>query len=49
MKAFPLKNFWEHVIVVNMYANPGDESFRDFMEEPHENYIEKILDFKNLT
>ena len=48
MKAFPLKNFWEHVIVVNTYANPGDETFRDFMEQPHEKYIEKILNCDNL-
>ena len=48
MKDFPLKNFWDHVIVVNTFANPGDETFREFMEEPHEKYIETILQCNNL-
>ena len=49
MEAFPIKDFWEHVIVVNTWANPNDESFTDFMEEPHEKYVDKILNCKNLT
>ena len=48
MEAFPIKDFWEHVIVVNTFANPHDESFTDFMEEPHEKYVDKILKCENL-
>ena len=47
MEAFPIKDFWEHIIVVNTWANPHDESFKDFMEE-HENYVDKILECENL-
>ena len=29
MEAFPLQNFWDHVIIVNSWANPHDESFTE--------------------
>lgn len=44
MDAFPLKTFWDHVIVVNSWANPHDESFSDYIEEgKHENFFNKIM------
>ena len=49
MEAFPIKDFWEHVIVVNTFANPHDETFTDYMEEMHEKYVDKILECENLT
>ena len=48
MEAFPLKTFWEHVIIVNTWANPHDESYTDHMIEGHENFLEKILECQNL-
>ena len=48
MEAFPIKDFWEHVIVVNTWANPHDETFTDYMEEMHEKYVDKILECENL-
>lgn len=45
MDAFPLKTFWDHVIVVNSWANPHDESFTDYIEEgKHENFFNKIIE-----
>ena len=29
MKIFPLRTFWEHVIIVNSWANPHNEDFQD--------------------
>ncbi len=48
MEAFPIKNFWEHVIIVNIFSNTGKEYFTDLMEEQHEKYVDKILKCKNL-
>ena len=48
MEAFPLQAFWEHVIIVNTWANPYDETFRDYISEPHETFLEKILQCKYL-
>ena len=48
MEAFPLQTFWDHVIIVNTWANPHDESFTDYKEEKHETFLEKILQCKNL-
>jgi len=49
MEAFPIKDFWEHVIVVNTFANQHDETFTDYMEGMHEKYVDKILECENLT
>lgn len=48
MEAFPLKKFWEHVIIVNTWANPFDETFKDYIDEPHEQFLEKILQCEKL-
>ena len=48
MEAFLLQTFWDHVIIVNTWANPHDESFADYKEEKHETFLEKILQSKNL-
>lgn len=48
MEAFPLKTFWDHVIIVNTWANPHDESFTDYINEPHETFLDKILQCNNL-
>ena len=47
MEAFPLHNFWEHVIIVNTWVNPHDESFQDYMNEQHETFSEKIPQREN--
>ena len=46
MEAFPLKNFWEHVIVVNTFT-PGDEI--EEIKKENEKYVEKILDCPKLV
>ena len=44
MDAFPLKTFWDHVIVVNSWANPHDEFYTDYIEEgKHENFFNQIM------
>ena len=49
MDAFPLKTFWDHVIVVNSWANPHDESFTDYIDEgKHENFCNKIIECEYL-
>lgn len=48
MEAFPLSTFWDHVIVVNTWANPHDESFQDYMSENPGTFLEKILLCNNL-
>lgn len=48
MEAFPMKNFWDHVIIVNSWANPHDESFNDYMEEGHQKFLDKILGCQHL-
>ena len=50
MEAFPLKTFWDHVVIVNTWANPHDESYTDYREEhPNENLLTKILECQNLV
>ena len=46
MEAFPLKNFWEHVIVVNTFT-PGDEI--EEIREENEKFVEKIIECPNLV
>ena len=48
MEAFPLKTFWDHVIIVNTWANPNDETFQDYLEENDETYLEKLLKCQKL-
>jgi hypothetical protein len=47
-KHFLSKLFWDHVIIVNTWANPHDEDFQDYLEENDETYLEKILKCQNL-
>jgi len=48
MESFPLKTFLDHVIIVNTWANPYDESYNDYMQENHESFIETLLKSQNL-
>lgn len=48
MESFPLKNFWEHVIVVNTHANPKDESFKCYERKQRRCFSGKIGGCKNL-
>lgn len=48
MEAFPLRNFWDHVIIVNSWANPHDETVQDYLNEPHEKFWDKILECNKL-
>ena len=48
MNAFPTRKFWEHVIVVNTYANKHSEDFKDFYRNDYESFAHKINDCSNL-
>ena len=48
MSSFPLKDFWDHVMIVNSWANPDDESFQDYMEEKRVTFCDKILKCEKL-
>jgi predicted GTPase len=48
MEAFPLKNFWDHVIIINSWANPNDESFIDYLEDKPLSFLEKLNECENI-
>ena len=48
IESFPLKNFWEHVIIVNTWANPNDESFQDYYMNERQYFLDKINRCHNL-
>ena len=48
MEAFPKKNFWDHVIVINTFSNPNDESFREYFENEKEFFLDKIINCRNI-
>ena len=44
MDSFPLKKFWEHIIIVNTFADTDSKGFKRFMEKE---YIPMIENIKN--
>lgn len=48
METFPLKNFWEHVIIVDTRAVPTDDTFQDFLEEGPPSFNDNLLKNKNM-
>ena len=42
MNAFSTRNFREHVIVVNTYANKHSKDFKDFYRNDYESFAHKI-------
>lgn len=40
MEAFPLKAFWDFVIMINIWVNPHEETFLDYFEEKDETYLD---------
>ena len=48
MDAFPKKNFWDHVIIVNTRANKHSEDFQDYYENEYEKFVIKLKDCKYL-
>ena len=48
IESFPLENFWDHVIVVNTWANPKDENFKEYYEKERQFFIDKIDKCRNL-
>lgn len=48
MESFPLHNFWDHVLIINTWANPNDENFINFMEENPQKFNDKILNCQYL-
>ena len=49
MEAFPLPNFWDHVIIVNTRANPNDGTFQDFLDNKPPSFLENLLICDNLV
>ena len=48
MESFPLKDFWDHVIVVNTWSDPGSNQFKRFMKEKYQSFRKKINGCDNL-
>lgn len=48
MESFPISNFWEHVIVVNTWADTGSVIFKDCMENDFQSFWNKINKCENL-
>ena len=48
MDSFPLKNFWDHVIIVNNRCVPGDCAYQDFLDENPESFLDKLKQCYNL-
>ena len=48
MEAFPKENFWDHVIIINTFSNPKDESFREYFENEKELFLDKITNCRNI-
>ncbi len=48
MESFPLKNFWDHVIIVNTWADTESRSFKDFMKKLYQSFRDKINSCENL-
>ena len=48
IESFPLENFWDHVIVINTWANPKDENFKEYYEKERQFFLDKIDKCRNL-
>jgi len=48
MDAFPLQNFWDHVMIVNNRCVPTDECYRDFLDENPPNFLDNLKYCGNL-
>lgn len=48
MEAFPKKNFWDHVIIVNSRANKSSDEYKEFMDSEYEEFVYKIKDCQKL-
>jgi len=48
MDAFPLQNFWDHVIVVNNRCVPTDEIYKEFLEENPPSFLDILKKYSNL-
>ena len=48
IESFPLKNFWEHAIIVNTWENLNDESFQDYYTNERQYFLDKINRSHNL-
>ena len=48
MDSFPLENFWDHVIIINTWANPNEENFQDYYENDRQFFFDKINKCTNL-
>jgi len=49
MEIFPLRNFWDYVIVVNTWADPNYRQFKNFMKEKYQSFSDKVNECNNLT
>ena len=48
MDSFPLENFWDHVIIINTWANPNEENFKEYYENDRQFFVDKINKCSNL-
>lgn len=47
MESFPLKNFWEHAIVINTFADKSNRAFNLYMKK-HQSFCDKIKEQERL-
>lgn len=48
MDSFPLENFWDHVIIVNTWANPKDENYLNYYNHKKQYFVDKVNNCQNL-
>ena len=48
MDSFPLENFWDHVIIINTWANQNEENFQDYYENDRQFFVDKINKCSNI-
>lgn len=44
MEAFPIKTFWNHVIMVNSWSNPHDQNVIYYKKNQHQPFLDKVLE-----
>jgi len=49
MEVFQNRDFWKHFIIINTWANPYDECYRDYMEGGNKRFLDRILQCENLV
>ena len=49
MKIFPIKDFWNHVIIIYSFCNPENIAFSKFMKQNNITFYEKVASHDKIT